>query len=60
MIKKLWPSFQEINKILVSYSDDDETINKLKEYFNFITLILFNKDFKISYKKCPCKDECEF
>lgn len=60
MLKKLWPIFQEINKILVTYSKDDEVINEVKELLNNITVILFNKKFKISYKKCPCKSECEF
>ncbi len=59
MLKKLWPNFQKINEMLMTYSADDEVINKIKGLFNSITLILFNKEFKISYKKCPCKDECE-
>ena len=60
MIKKLWPRFQTINRILLTYSADDKVINEIREEFNFITNIIFNKEFKISYKKCPCKDECEF
>ena len=59
MIKKLWPFFQKIGRILGTYSDDDKTINEVKELFNSITNIMFNKEFKISYKECPCKSECE-
>ena len=57
MIKKLWPHFQEINKILVTYSKDDKVINKIKFHIKFIIKCLFNKD---ENTKCPCKPECDF
>ncbi len=60
MIKKLWPRFKRINDILKTYVSDDKDINEVKGHLEFITMILFNKDFKIQYKKCPCKEVCQF
>lgn len=57
MIKKLWPRFQTIHRILLTYSKDDEVINRIKKELNFIIKCLFNKDENIH---CPCKEECEF
>ena len=57
MIKKLWPHFDQINRILDTYSKDDKVINKVKFHLQFIIKCLFNKD---ENTHCPCKEECNF